>query len=615
MESTPLLHTPVQKDSTNDLQCFDDHAAGWQSQSSSLLGKQDPSKSVMEDKMGSNLSVLVRYLLSILLGIFLGTLFSFPQGNAHSEHHQDHGVVRGRGGDWIGNSENLETTNGEDEFLSGNGAISKYTQFQALNFQLYTGGAPVFLNNDDGAIIANPECSNAVEGVLEGESQCYMGHENATQDVLDRLDVLQTAVERAYEAASRNEDTLKIFVAPEFFFRGLQGAYVVPQNSSHSNAIFGKTSSGTCEGVVCLVLQGLQDLVADARFQDWLFLFGTTIVSEELPTEDEYDCLFYNFGMLYKGYDPATQTHHGKRFIIPKRYVSTSDFLLPHRSRSEGNATTMELYETAQHGNANIPTSALKDDGSPAVLLAPSLSQKKYNRNLWYAYKDELTSHPMDYTMIEYGWLQLDSITFTVEICLDHDLRSALTSFLVDSVVPEATLIPSCNSNGNNNKDPKSESVKHENQVEYVEIPRHQAQISLVSSAGMTVNEASLALAHQGSIILQDGLNDDPMYNSYQYTCDFRHEWQFEGGSEVIQRNAVMTPTEVVFQYNVHERFHKLAVFLDDGDSKDDATTPYWKSQLRGVFTATQYEPMIVAFEPLAIAPVFVEPKTEIGST
>ena len=30
---------------------------------------------------------------------------------------------------------------------------------------------------------------------------------------------------------------------------------------------------------------------------------------------------------------------------------------------------------------------------------------KKYDRNLWYAYKDELISHPMDYVMIDPTWV------------------------------------------------------------------------------------------------------------------------------------------------------------------------------------------------------------------
>jgi hypothetical protein len=45
--------------------------------------------------------------------------------------------------------------------------------------------------------------------------------------------------------------------------------------------------------------------------------------------------------------------------------------------------------------------------------------------------------------------------------------------------------------------------------VEWVGIPRNQAQISLVSSAGMDVTVSSLALANGGHIFLQDGMEGD----------------------------------------------------------------------------------------------------------
>ena len=58
-------------------------------------------------------------------------------------------------------------------------------------------------------------------------------------------------------------------------------------------------------GPICHVLKGLEAMVAQERFEDWLFVFGTVIASESLPTQDPYDYLFYNFAPIYKGYNPA----------------------------------------------------------------------------------------------------------------------------------------------------------------------------------------------------------------------------------------------------------------------------------------------------------------------
>lgn len=206
-------------------------------------------------------------------------------------------------------------------------------------------------------------------------------------------------------------------------------------------------------------------------------------------------------------------------------------------------------------------------------------SKKKYDHQLWYTYKDEMEE--LGYNIIEYGWLMMDGLALTVEICLDHDLRTALTAFLVDSALPAPTLIPS-SING---------------RVDLVEIPRYQAQLSLVSSAGMTLSEESIALVNEGSIILQDGLYDDEPDVNWGYEC-FKYKRQFEGGSEVAQRNATMTPTEVVFNFEMQKNRRRYPIY-------DPNNGQPWQDSLRGVFSTARHEPMIVAHEPSPIARVF----------
>ena len=58
-------------------------------------------------------------------------------------------------------------------------------------------------------------------------------------------------------------------------------------------------------------MKGLEDLVAQEKYKDWIFLFGTIIVAEG-PLPDTYKSdywhagqyLLYNFAPVYKGYDP-----------------------------------------------------------------------------------------------------------------------------------------------------------------------------------------------------------------------------------------------------------------------------------------------------------------------
>lgn len=208
-----------------------------------------------------------------------------------------------------------------------------YTKVQTLSFQIYTGGAPAFIDG-----MPNEECVNLNSyGQAEGSAdlQCYLGLDDTALDVRRRLNIMRDAVDKAYDVSNSNEDTLKIFLAPEFYFRGKNGAFEFlneEQEDEHG-----------CSDI-CHILKGLEEIVADKRFENWLFLFGTVIGSEALPQKDQFDYQFYNFAPLYKGFDPAVSKRIGKNFIVPKRYVSNIDFLTPLRHLTN-RSIAMELLD------------------------------------------------------------------------------------------------------------------------------------------------------------------------------------------------------------------------------------------------------------------------------
>ncbi len=61
----------------------------------------------------------------------------------------------------------------------------------------------------------------------ENEETGYNGLSDESKDVDARLDVLKKGIENAFECPfiNKNENCLKIFMLPEFFFRGTKGAY------------------------------------------------------------------------------------------------------------------------------------------------------------------------------------------------------------------------------------------------------------------------------------------------------------------------------------------------------------------------------------------------------
>lgn len=203
--------------------------------------------------------------------------------------------------------------------------------------------------------------------------------------------------------------------------------------------------------------------------------------------------------------------------------------------------------------------------------------------------------------MIEYDWLIVDDITFTLEICFDHQMRTALNTYLGDMVTGRHTLIPRSSSS--------SLTSSSEGQLTYTQIPVHQAQVSLVSSAGMTINPDALALVDRGVIFLQDGLSNAPQRNKLSNRLvrqnnttdsDVNSTLQQEdgslemiGGTEGLVRTVHLTPTDVSLAYELLPSPQSVA--LD-------------KTLLKGVFSQHVYNPAVRIFAPVPLATA-----TEVG--
>lgn len=162
-------------------------------------------------------------------------------------------------------AEKLQQPVAEEKFLlSDMGPQSEYTHVQFLGFNLLT----IPGHDVDG-------CSHPETG-LEG---CYLGSEDIQQDVERRIEIMTTAMQSAYAEWKRNKlvgrgwtsepqvKTLKFFVVPEFFWRGSRGVYS-----------FEEVWDGTLP-----IVDRLREAAADSKFEDWLFFFGTIVMSK--PTK------------------------------------------------------------------------------------------------------------------------------------------------------------------------------------------------------------------------------------------------------------------------------------------------------------------------------------------
>jgi hypothetical protein len=145
-------------------------------------------------------------------------------------------------------------------------------------------------------------------------SYTYLGVTPPRVDIAARCQLVAAAMETARRAlpppASPPARRLNVFMIPEFFFRGPDpGAYEM--------------------GDVQLCIAALQELAADAKWNDWVFEFGTIIgkwVVEDI-TQPVQIC---NFALVQQG-GTAAQGPDGARAIV-KELKSGVDFIAANAS-------------------------------------------------------------------------------------------------------------------------------------------------------------------------------------------------------------------------------------------------------------------------------------------
>jgi hypothetical protein len=141
----------------------------------------------------------------------------------------------------------------------------KYDYVSCIGYAVSTG------KWDTNRFIANWNTANASYDYNNLVS--YSGQATDKADYLARCGKMKDAIKIAYQLhhnqygagavdkalAARDANTLKIFMAPEFFFRGQMGAYDI--------------------ALVPEIFANLRKFTADAKYKDWLFVLGTVIAA------------------------------------------------------------------------------------------------------------------------------------------------------------------------------------------------------------------------------------------------------------------------------------------------------------------------------------------------
>jgi hypothetical protein len=115
----------------------------------------------------------------------------------------------------------------------------------------------------------------------------YTGETDDAADMLVKCNDMKAAIRAAYSLADRNGqkynnyvNMLKVFVAPEFYFRGRKGAYdhAVVHGGEQRTDVSGRVVKRQHKGIAEIMREELDK----PQYKDWLFVLGTAIAATKL---------------------------------------------------------------------------------------------------------------------------------------------------------------------------------------------------------------------------------------------------------------------------------------------------------------------------------------------
>lgn len=211
-----------------------------------------------------------------------------------------------------------------------------YTHVQFISWEINTGPKTVY-----NPASFNPKDLTGYYPGISSQNDKRFDVLGQCQDIEARVKFTEAAIKAAQHSTNidKNRSTLKIFMAPEFLYRGAGGAYLhdlingwygpAPDDFMLNNTPYAKAWTG--------LFGNLQALVANNLFEHWIFVFGTTISASfattltptpRTPDSKAYidftkPAEIYNTALVQLGGASNTNVNYASR----KHYISAIDFL------------------------------------------------------------------------------------------------------------------------------------------------------------------------------------------------------------------------------------------------------------------------------------------------
>jgi hypothetical protein len=231
----------------------------------------------------------------------------------------------------------------------------------------------------------------------------YVGLNNEVNDLQLRCKLMKEAINAAANSSEIDPDpgVLKVFVAPEFYFHSMWGAYTSLKYFSGEGADRDPNSIVGC----------LADIVQDDRWKDWLFAFGTTVVeAAPFTLSDYYDprpgniiqTLWYSLKRFAELY--------GRRAVLNVSLVQMGGFANEDERTSKAVVVVKEYKSGIDYLKRSDTVVGLTDERAAHF---PAVGPGNYEL--------EMNTPGMGGGGFNGGSIfMLDNITFGLEVCLDH---------------------------------------------------------------------------------------------------------------------------------------------------------------------------------------------------
>jgi hypothetical protein len=258
--------------------------------------------------------------------------------------------------------------------------MPNYTHVQFISWELYTGP------NRGPKATSGPAWSRDKPGIsytgLGSADDSRLEIKDQIADIEERLQFTYKAMTTAHDwVGAAPPSTLRVFMAPEFLYRGRGGAYIHDLiNGWQKEAPREFDISAEYKGFWPGLFGYLQTYAREPQFEHWLLVFGTAISASFPATNVQGKWVWdtdkkgeiYNTALIQLGGQGHTDANYASR----KHYISGIDFIntyLGAKPFTSGDVVPLdraelEPNETNREGSAIFQINGVNDkDGKPII--------------------------------------------------------------------------------------------------------------------------------------------------------------------------------------------------------------------------------------------------------